>query len=118
MQCTPDYDVLVTNPPYPGVHMEKLLAFCARPTGVRKPFFLLLPHFVYKKEYYTRALGSDGSSPWLYFLVPQTRYSYVPPGWVKSNDGSRVLSKGKEETAPFPSFWYCSTYEKRYRRTG
>ena len=27
---TPEYDVLITNPPYSGVHMEKLLDFCSK----------------------------------------------------------------------------------------
>jgi hypothetical protein len=128
----PDYDVLVTNPPYSGHHMEKLLEFCASqqqtaPASSRKnkktkktqshrrprPSFLLLPHFVYTKDYYTRATSSLSStllsSPSFFsFLVPKIRYSYVPPTWVADRSGaSRALSKGKETTAPFPSFWYC-----------
>jgi hypothetical protein len=111
-QTTPEYDVLITNPPYSGIHMEKLLAFCATRSG--KPFLLLLPHFVYTKDYYARALGLEhhipSSQP--YFLVPHIRYSYVPPKWVKSDNGSLALSKGKEKTAPFPSFWYCGVDER------
>lgn len=114
----PDYDVLVTNPPYSGHHMEKLLEFCASQQSKHKnkPSFLLLPHFVYTKDYYQRALSSTiSSSPlpsspssFFCFLVPQIRYSYVPPAWVADRHGaSKALSKGKETTAPFPSFWYC-----------
>lgn len=110
-KSTPSYDVLITNPPYSGIHMEKLLSFCIQRDGpARKPFILLLPHYVYTKEYYSRALGSSSSD--LYFLIPETRYSYVPPKWVTSADGSRALSRGKEKTAPFPSFWYCGVQEK------
>jgi len=101
----PDYDVLVTNPPYSGHHMERLLEFCASASQANnKPSFLLLPHFVYTKEYYERAL----SSGFFFFLIPHQRYSYVPPDWVADRNGaSKALSKGKETTAPFPSFWYC-----------
>ena len=98
----PDYDLLVTNPPYSGQHMEKLLAFVAAST---KPYLLLMPHFVYTKDYYRRSKMQEEN----FFLVPKSRYSYLPPQWVSSGSGSAVLSKGKTQTAPFPSFWYCYT---------
>jgi hypothetical protein len=106
-KATPEYDVLITNPPYSGVHMEKLLTFAAQ--NQNKPFLFLLPHFVYTKDYYSRALRSKNTAVNLFFLVPETRYSYVPPEWVTSADGSKALAKGKDKTAPFPSFWYCHT---------
>jgi hypothetical protein len=96
----PDYDLLVTNPPYSGEHMEKLLAFVA---ASKKPYLLLMPHFVYTKDYYQRSKMQEE----IFFLVPKSRYSYIPPQWVASGSGSAVLSKGKTQTAPFPSFWYC-----------
>ena len=104
----PDHDVLVTNPPYSGRHMERLLAFCASRTGERaRPALLLLPHFVYTKDYYARALA-PAPTTFCSFLVPQTRYSYVPPAWVQHRRGAaKALAKGKDTTAPFPSFWYC-----------
>lgn len=107
----PDYDVLVTNPPYSGQHMEKLLDFCvAQQNQKAKPSFLLLPHFVYTKDYYARALSPIKSpkATFFSFLVPSIRYSYVPPAWVANRSGaSLALAKGKGTTAPFPSFWYC-----------
>lgn len=123
----PDYDVLLTNPPYSGIHIEKLLKFASGSTiskysnkrsknkdsnnaaaGSQKPFLLLLPHFVYTKDYYKRiySTGVDNpSSP--FFLCPCSRYNYVPPSWV-TEEGSTAIAKGKVKTAPFPSFWYCS----------
>lgn len=95
----PDFDVLVTNPPYSGIHVEKLLTFVAK---AAKPFLLLLPHYVYTKDYYQRAFGSKVNP---FFLVPKSRYSYLPPSWVQN--GSTALAKGKVTTSPFPSFWYC-----------
>jgi hypothetical protein len=102
-KSTPDYDILITNPPYSGVHMESLLTFASKDQN--KPFLLLLPHFVYTKDYYARALRLKT----LFFLVPETRYAYAPPNWVTASDGSKALAKGKDKTAPFPSFWYCHT---------
>lgn len=119
-QDIPAYDVLITNPPYSGIHMEKLLSFVNPPnkndkkkkknSHHNKPWLFLLPHFVYTKDYYHRALKSKPLKDQIYFLVPEVRYSYVPPSWVE--DGSTALAKGKTKTAPFPSFWYCYTGNK------
>lgn len=102
----PEYDLLVTNPPYSGVHMEKILTFCSKISHTKKPFLLLLPHFVYTKDYYQRSLSSKVSSS-IFFLVPEVRYAYTPPAWVEAKMGSKALEQGKTKTAPFPSFWYC-----------
>ena len=105
-KATPEYDVLVTNPPYSGVHMEKILAFCSESSNKQKPFLLLLPHFVYTKDYYQSALSSKVFSS-MFFLVPEIRYSYIPPAWVEARKGSKALEQGKSQNSPFPSFWYC-----------
>ena len=105
---TPEYDVLVTNPPYSGVHMEKLIDFCSEIALSGKPFLLLLPHFVYTKDYYERALSLKVSAD-IFFLVPEIRYSYFPPAWVDATAGSKAIEQGKIKTAPFPSFWYIFT---------
>eukprot|EP00580_Thalassiosira_gravida_P018560 CAMPEP_0201659332 /NCGR_PEP_ID=MMETSP0494-20130426/2152_1 /ASSEMBLY_ACC=CAM_ASM_000839 /TAXON_ID=420259 /ORGANISM="Thalassiosira gravida, Strain GMp14c1" /LENGTH=398 /DNA_ID=CAMNT_0048136785 /DNA_START=90 /DNA_END=1286 /DNA_ORIENTATION=+ len=124
---TPEYDVLVTNPPYSGVHMEKLLEFCSEIAlrsgggsdsggdsggGCGKPFLLLLPHFVYTKDYYARALSSKVSSD-IFFMVPEIRYSYFPPAWVEAKTGSKAIEQGRIKTAPFPSFWYAFAPSKQ-----
>ena len=44
----PPHDVLVTNPPYSGDNVERLLAFCK---SNDKPFALLMPNWVYMKPY-------------------------------------------------------------------
>jgi hypothetical protein len=96
----PQYDVLVTNPPYSGEHIEKLLSFC---TSSGKPWFCLLPHWVYTKSYYNRHGLRD-----VWYLVKHTiRYAYEPPKWVNAGNGSTAIDKGRQRTAPFPSFWYC-----------
>lgn len=104
----PNYDVLVTNPPYSDDHIERILSFCG---ASGKPFFLLLPNFVYINKYYTSSLGSH-SRP--FYLVPQIRYEYTVPAGVRR--------KAVTKTAPFLSFWYIdlgndlnSDYIRRWR---
>jgi hypothetical protein len=48
----PDYDVLLTNPPYSGEHMMKILRFAAES---KRPFLLLMPTYVANEEYYSLA---------------------------------------------------------------
>ena len=68
----PEYDVLVTNPPYSSEHMKKLLRFCAES---KKPWFLLLPNYVYMKDYYGPSL--IGQKP--FYVAPRKRYLYTTP---------------------------------------
>ena len=100
----------------------------SKPEPKPKPCLLLLPHYVYTKEYYRRIVvggvsqsggrsrGNASSSSTLtkqanlpvkpFFLVPARRYNYAPPSWVQA-DGSTAVVRGRNTTAPFPSFWYC-----------
>ena len=89
----PDFDVLVTNPPYGHEHIQRLLRFAS---SCGKPFALLMPNWVYAKEYFRGELGAVDP----FYLVPKKRYSYVT---VKGRHQQKSASK----TAPFPSFWYC-----------
>ena len=88
----PDYDVLVTNPPYSGDHLEKLLSFCLEQ---KKPFFLLLPNYVYMKSYYSKLSPQN-----MFYVSPVSRYLYTTPK-------GRRQKKSKSYTSPFPTFWYC-----------
>jgi len=90
----PKYDVLVTNPPYSGDHMERLLKFCISRT---KPFCLLVPNFVLNKPWYKEGTKALGTKP--VFLCPRKRYSYLPPEGLRHE---------KKTTAPFESFWVMS----------
>lgn len=77
-QGIPDYDVLVTNPPYSGDNMERLLRFCSRS---RKPFMLLLPNYVYTKEYFEEIVEKDAflNSRNMFYIAPLQRYLYTTP---------------------------------------
>jgi hypothetical protein len=71
----PEYDILLTNPPYSGSNMEKLVRICC---ASQKPWFLLMPNYVYTKDYYTSFLLSCSPSP--FYVVPsKQRYCYTTP---------------------------------------
>jgi hypothetical protein len=96
----PEYDVLVTNPPYSYDNIEKLLQF-SYSSG--KPFLILVPNYVYAKDYYirmTKEYARSSSSNNMFFIVPRNRYLYTTPK-------SRRQRKSGKFTSPFPSFWYC-----------
>ena len=123
----PEFDVLVTNPPYSATHMEKLIDFCCK---LSKPWFLLLPNYVYTKPYYNKflevistkpttsipsdisneksqmikfyALGEINYKCHPFYIIPnQNRYLYTTPK-------GRRQKKSSKFTSPFPTFWYCN----------
>jgi hypothetical protein len=110
VRAPPAYDVLVTNPPYSGDHVEKLLMFCV---ASNKPWFVLVPNFVYTNPYYSKVLANETSNSTNggggvesapvkpFYLVPKLRYEYVVPPGVRSG------YVGEVKTAPFLSFWFC-----------
>ncbi len=91
----PEYDVLLTNPPFSGDHKERILDFCVRS---KKPWVLLMPNYVATKGYFQATVGTRAP----FFVVPVTpapavrmsRYSYSHP------EGT-----GHAES-PFDSFWF------------
>lgn len=95
-RSTPPHDVLITNPPYSQDHMERLFRYVSSSS---KPYCLLLPNYVYMKDYVFRSPHISK----LFFLVPTTRYLYTTP------KGRRQQKSGKF-TSPFPSFWYCGNF--------
>lgn len=94
----PYYDVLLTNPPYSEDHMQRLLEFCV---SSEKPWLLLLPNYVYTKDYYSQTLSTHEIQKSTFFLCPFKRYLYTTPK-------GRRQSKSNKYTAPFPTFWYCN----------
>ena len=109
----PDHDVVLTNPPYSGDHFRKILRFVGE-SG--KPWLLLLPNFVCRKQYYEPAINpppsggiEDGGAPRSsprqppLFLIPDPLkpYRYWAPG--RAGFEARGAAKG---TTPFETFWY------------
>ena len=101
----PEYDCIVTNPPYSGEHVSRLLAWCASGTGAGagggKPAFLLLPNHFYTKPYFPR-MSLDAC----WFLCPTKRYCYwAPLGMRAKGHAHRNAGRG-ERTSPFVSLWF------------
>lgn len=91
----PAFDVLVTNPPFSGDNIERLLAVCL---GLNKPFLLLVPNWLYTKPYYD-SLGARARAPLL--VVPEKRYEFQSPAHL------RAVKKAQLTTAPFVTIWFC-----------
>mmetsp|Transcript_3768 Transcript_3768/g.5663 ORF Transcript_3768/g.5663 Transcript_3768/m.5663 type:complete len:444 (-) Transcript_3768:25-1356(-) len=104
----PDYDLFITNPPYSGDHPEKMMEHLTRdPRSCGKPWCLLMPNYVHKKDYYKNLLskkGRKGSSRCIqpFYLVPKKRYIYLPPKNFREKKQSDVHKK----SSPFVSMWY------------
>jgi hypothetical protein len=100
-QTTPQFDVLVTNPPYSGDHMERLLQQLFQSSSFHnRPWLLLLPNWVHKKDYYKQHTATRRCQP--FYLVPQKRYVYEPPRHFRQPKRSDVHVK----SSPFVSMWY------------
>jgi hypothetical protein len=101
-QPYPSFDVFLTNPPYSGDHIPRLFEhICAQDfVNSRKPWLLLMPTYVHKKDYYKEALKKSGAKP--FYLVPKKRYVYLPP----KNFREKKISDVHKKSSPFTSMWY------------
>lgn len=105
------FDVLVTNPPYSDDHIERLIQFVTSELFInrQKPWFLLLPQWVHKKDYFINATtkanlkSSQKTYVQPFYLVPKKRYIYTPPPNFRLPTKSDVHKK----SSPFISMWYC-----------
>lgn len=86
----PDYDVLVTNPPYSGDHKSRLFEFLAAES---KPYFCLLPSYIATKSYWRKHLSQQLDEP--LYILPHIKYEYDHP------------HRTGHETSPFQSCWFC-----------
>ena len=105
----PPYDVLVTNPPFSGNHMEKLLHFCLNDKE-KRPFLLLLPNFVCQKQYFTQRFGSMEKKAPMFYMVPHKEYRFWAPGRQKEGIKGRYVEP-KAHGKKFQCFWYCCLWE-------
>lgn len=97
----PQYDVFLTNPPYSDQHMDKLMRKVSSPSFGNKPWLLLMPQFVHKKDYYINSMKARQCNP--FYIVPKKRYIYSPPRNFREKKASDVHKK----SSPFISMWYC-----------
>ena len=97
-----DFDVIVTNPPYSGDHPDRLMQFCV---SSGKPWFLLVPNWVYTKPYYITKTAQLPQKP--FYVAPKKRYVYATPkGFREDDDG---------KTSPFTTFWFihCGSHTQQ-----
>ena len=73
----PEHDVVITNPPYSEDHMKKCFDFCNR-NG--KPWFVLVPYFVYSNKFYKDMLKNNVMRP--FYVVPNEKYEYICPEFM------------------------------------
>ena len=104
------FDVLVTNPPYSEDHIERLIRFVTSDMFIHRqtPWFLLLPQWVHKKDYFINAttkanLTSSQKHLQPFYLIPKKRYVYTPPPNFRLPTKSDIHKK----SSPFISMWYC-----------
>jgi len=101
----PAHDVVVTNPPYSGDHISRLLNF-VRTNG--KPCFLLLPDYVCMSKKYRRSLDLQNGAA---YLCPRKRYDYWTPGGMRTAHTDKYKNAHRSaflgvRTSPFRSFWH------------
>ena len=98
----PSYDIFLTNPPYSLDHIERLIQHLTSETSLHnsRPWFILLPNWVHKKDYYVNALAKSSIQP--FYLVPKKRYVYKPPPGFREKKSSDVHKKN----SPFITMWF------------
>jgi len=96
----PSYEVFLTNPPYSADHIEKLMQHVTSKKNQNKPWMLLMPNFVHKKDYFQKLTANAGQLP--IYLVPKKRYIYLPPPTMREKKASSTHKK----SSPFVSMWY------------
>jgi len=101
----PQHDVVVTNPPYSLDHIPRILRWLV---SNGRPWLLLVPNYVYMKDYYQPALGAAAYKRVAY-LTPPCRYTYEAPRRVADGAG-KVRKSGDRKTAPYMSFWYIDPH--------
>ena len=92
-KSVPEYDILVTNPPYSGEHKPQLMAYL---TTTDKPYALLLPVYTVTKSYWKDLVVGCSSEDNILYLLPPESYDYEHP------EGT-----GKD-VPPFYSSWFIN----------
>ena len=100
-ESLPDYDILVTNPPFSADHVNKLIAFVERSC---LPWALLMPTYVAQKDFYARMESGSDYKP--LYIVPKKRYVFYTP---KGVDRGTKRFKKRGRTSPYVTIW-CDTF--------
>jgi hypothetical protein len=93
----PPHDVLVSNPPFSGDHMKRVVSFCVR-SG--KPWLLLMPDFVSRKTWFRAAIGDTPVA----YLGPRSKpYQFSAPGRDRGG-AAPLLPRASTSLLPFQVF--------------
>jgi len=99
-ETVPPYDVLVSNPPFSGNHVEGILRFAVKS---RRPFALLLPDFVCRKVYFQEIVA--GGTP-IALIAPTEPYRFWAPGRADKGIRGRAIVP-KAHGLEFGCVWVC-----------
>ena len=91
----PRHDLLMTNPPYSGDHVDRLISHVV---AAKRPFALLIPTYYLGRDAWRRAASALSPPP--FYVCPHRRYAYLPPAWARDAAAART-------TAPFTTAWFC-----------
>ena len=91
----PRHDLLMTNPPYSGDHVDRLISHVV---AAKTPFALLIPTYYLGRDVWRRAASQLSPPP--FYVCPHRRYAYLPPAWAREAAAART-------TAPFTTAWFC-----------
>lgn len=97
-ESVPEFDILITNPPFSGAHVSKLIEYLS---GCGRPWALLMPSYVAKKDFYVHMVSESENKP--FYVVPKKRYVFYTPKGV--NRGSKRFNK-RGRTSPYVTIWY------------
>lgn len=96
----PEYDVLVTNPPYSGEHVktwDRLYRFAAEMAAKQKPSFLLVPNYTIETQLFDDLFSEKD----VVFMGPEKRYVYRSPPELRP----KLRNKQRKYVAPYVTLW-------------
>ncbi|CAK9030280.1 Pentatricopeptide repeat-containing protein [Durusdinium trenchii] len=93
-ESIPEYDVLVTNPPYSQEHVDAIFRFAAKS---KRPSCLLVPNYTIETKLFERLFKKKK----LIFLGPERRYVYRSPPELRPS----LRNKQRKYVAPYVTLW-------------
>ena len=86
-KTTPEYDVLLTNPPYSGDHWDRLLEFgcygadaggSGSRSGTNRPLLALMPDFIAERSGFKQRATAAGKR-WVFLGPKEKAYRFAAP---------------------------------------
>eukprot|EP00729_Bicosta_minor_P017602 gene17602-15861_t len=119
----PEFDVLMTNPPFSGDHIERVHRFAVN-TG--KPWFILIPQYVNKKAFYLewirtstgKVAGGSGAPKPCYIGPTERPYVFAAPTRradvraARSEEQPQLPDAYNVNAGSFQCVWFCCMGDK------